>query len=167
MLNNESEKLVSEDLKKFMENKEKKPSILQQENILFKVKARRNRWFEKMKQVGLKVVENHTFEDGVTCDYYLPENNKVVCMMNRDAFISSLKQPNTYGLLKCKVLEQSEKKPKVFKFYTDRNNHWKSEETVKMFKNWKKETEKKETQKNDQEETAEVPVEEQASETKQ
>lgn len=59
-----------------------------------------------------------------------------VVMLNRDAFISNLKEWNTYGQLKCRVVENSEKKPKVFSFYTDRRNHWKSEEVIKMFEKW-------------------------------
>lgn len=60
----------------------------------------------------------------------------VVTLMNRDSFISNCKEQNTYGLLKTQVLEKSEKKPKVFKFFTDRRNHWKADEVAKIFKSW-------------------------------
>ena len=56
-----------------MQTKEKKNIRSQQERFLIEKKAKRNKWAEKMRKAGNEVVENHTFEDGITCDYYLPE----------------------------------------------------------------------------------------------
>lgn len=72
-MNNETENLLSEELKEFMDKKEVKPMRSQLERTLIDRKQKRNRWGEKMRKAGNEVIENHTFEDGVTVHYYLPE----------------------------------------------------------------------------------------------
>lgn len=53
-----------------------------------------------MVKAGNEVIENHTFEDGVFVDYYLPKKNMAVNMLLRNCLISDMKSLNTYGQLK-------------------------------------------------------------------